>query len=75
MPTVSVLSFQTALKALSSPSKRTTKKIIEIIQRTLDDIGTKYGVVEVNKAVDGEMMMNIVSAVTGSKTVSLKNHK
>eukprot|EP00088_Acartia_fossae_P022305 TRINITY_DN2354_c0_g1_i16.p1 TRINITY_DN2354_c0_g1~~TRINITY_DN2354_c0_g1_i16.p1 ORF type:complete len:151 (-),score=29.45 TRINITY_DN2354_c0_g1_i16:552-1004(-) len=40
-----------------------------VAKRTLDDIGTKYGVVEVNKAVDGEMMMNIVSAVTGSKTV------
>jgi len=40
-----------------------------VAKKTLDDIGTKYGVVEVNKAEDGETMMMIVNAVTGARTV------
>jgi len=40
-----------------------------VAKKTLDDLGTQYGVVEVNKAEDGETMMMIVNAVTGARTV------
>eukprot|EP00088_Acartia_fossae_P017999 TRINITY_DN20325_c0_g1_i1.p1 TRINITY_DN20325_c0_g1~~TRINITY_DN20325_c0_g1_i1.p1 ORF type:complete len:147 (-),score=25.52 TRINITY_DN20325_c0_g1_i1:30-470(-) len=40
-----------------------------VAKRTLDDIGTKYGSLEVNQAEDGDMMMNVVSAVTGNRMV------
>jgi len=40
-----------------------------VAKRTFDDIGTKYGVVEVNKFEGGEMLMSVVTAVTGSRTV------
>jgi hypothetical protein len=40
-------------------------------KRTLDELGTKYGSYEVNKEEDGDIMMNVVSAVTGNRMVSL----
>jgi hypothetical protein len=40
------------------------------LKRTLDDMGTKYGAYEVNREEDGEVMMNIVSAVSGNRMVS-----
>jgi hypothetical protein len=39
-------------------------------KRTLDELGTKYGSYEVNKEEDGDIMMNVVSAVTGNRMVS-----
>ena len=39
------------------------------LKRTLDDLGTKYGAYEVNKEEDGDVMMNVVSAVTGNRMV------
>jgi hypothetical protein len=38
-------------------------------KRTLDELGTKYGSYEVNKEEDGDIMMNVVSAVTGNRMV------
>jgi hypothetical protein len=35
-------------------------------------MGTKYGAYEVNTEADGEVMMNIVSAVSGNRMVSHK---
>ena len=41
-----------------------------IFQRTLDDLGTQFQSMEVNKeGKDGEMMMDIVEAVTGNRMV------
>jgi hypothetical protein len=39
-------------------------------KRTLDELGTQYGSYEVNKEEDGDIMMNVVSAVTGNRMVS-----
>ena len=44
--------------------------ILLSLKRALDDIGTKYGSFEVNKAEEGDMTMNVVSAVTGNRMVS-----
>jgi len=41
----------------------------DVAKRTLDGLGTQYGTLEVNKAEDGDMMMNVVSAVTGNRMV------
>lgn len=40
-----------------------------VAKRTLDDMGTKYGAYEVNKEPEGEVVMNVVSAVTGNRMV------
>ena len=41
-----------------------------MFQRTLDDLGTQFQSMEVNKeGKDGEMMMDIVEAVTGNRMV------
>ena len=43
---------------------------ITCLQRTLDDLGTQFQSMEVNKeGRDGEMMMDIVEAVTGNRMV------
>ena len=39
-------------------------------KRTLDNLGTKYGTYEVNKEEDGDIVMNVLSAVTGNRMVS-----
>ena len=40
------------------------------MQKTLDDLGTQFQSMEVNKTgKDGQMMMDIVEAVTGSRMV------
>ena len=39
-------------------------------QRTLDEFGTTYQALEVNKlGEEGDMLMNVVSAVTGKRMV------
>ena len=44
--------------------------ILFFFQRTLDDLGTQFQSMEVNKeGKDGEMMMDIVEAVTGNRMV------
>ena len=40
------------------------------VKRTLDNLGTKYTALELNKAEDGDMLMDVVSAVTGNRAVS-----
>merc|ERR1712197_244843 len=41
-----------------------------VAKRTLDDLGTQFQSMEVNKeGKDGEMMMDIVEAVTGNRMV------
>ena len=40
------------------------------VKRTLDNLGTKYMALELNKAEDGDMLMDVVSAVTGNRAVS-----
>jgi len=41
----------------------------DVAKRTLDELGTQYGALEVNKEEDGAMLMNVVSAVTGNRAV------
>ena len=45
------------------------------MQKTLEDLGTQFQHYEVNKeGKEGEMMMNIVQAVTGNRMVQITPH-
>jgi len=40
-----------------------------VAKHTFDEIGTKYATLELNQMSDGDMMMSVLSAVTGNRTV------